>query len=98
MIEIGALWKKKTKDGVTYLKGTLNQNTDILILANKYKQSDKHPDYRIFFAEKKKEAEKPLPPKTNSIPLPSYEEAVGRPFPTQTKLGPSEDEFDVSPF
>lgn len=98
MIEIGALWKKQTKDGVTYLKGALNQNTDILILQNKYKKADNQPDYRIFFAEKNKEAQKGAPAKTPQVPLPSYEEAVGRPFPTQTKLGPSEDEFDVSPF
>lgn len=48
---IGGLWKKKTKAGNELLSGTIEidgKKTKISVWPNKFKNEDKHPDYRIF--------------------------------------------------
>jgi hypothetical protein len=46
------LWKRKGKDGQTFLSGPLGNNS-ILIMPNKFKTEDKHPDYVLFLAPKR---------------------------------------------
>ena len=56
---IGALWKKQLKSG-ELLTGTIEVNgtkVKIAVWPNKYKQEDKHPDYRIFIDDYKQEKE-----------------------------------------
>lgn len=115
MIELAALWKGVSKkDGSTYLKGSLNRNTDILIIANKFKRTDKDPDYKILIVKNdpdyaaKRQANatqaaqvqrtiQNIEQVASQPTLPTYEEAVGSKFPTQTKLFPqdSTNEEDV---
>lgn len=46
--EIGALWKRESKQGVTYLTGKIN-GQDVVIFRNQHKQDgEKTPDYRVY--------------------------------------------------
>ena len=54
LVELGALWKQ---DGKTYLKGKLG-NANLFIFKNKFKESDKHPDYKVYVAKAQPKAEK----------------------------------------
>ena len=49
MIEIGGLWKNKSKAGVVYLTGYMGK-ARVLIFPNGYKKSDNHPDYIMYIA------------------------------------------------
>ena len=51
MIELLSLWKRTSKEGQTYLGGTLGNN-NVLIFTNKRKQSETSPDYYMFLAPK----------------------------------------------
>ena len=57
LVEIGGLWKNEGKDG-EYFSGKLGQ-AKLLIFANKYKKTDKHPDFRMYVTkvEKKEESD-----------------------------------------
>jgi hypothetical protein len=55
MVEITGLWKGKDKNGNTYMTGYMG-NAKVLIFANTYKEEDKHPDYKMYIAPKKKES------------------------------------------
>jgi uncharacterized protein (DUF736 family) len=67
LIELGVLWKRKSKSGEVYLTGKINlksiggedKDTNLLIFSNKNKTGDKHPDLRVY---------KGTPPvKTNTV-------------------------------
>lgn len=49
--ELGALWKKKSKTGMSFLSGYINdhdgQRIDVVVFANK-KTNEKAPDYRLY--------------------------------------------------
>jgi uncharacterized protein (DUF736 family) len=51
LCEIFALWKNTSKNGDTYLSGTMG-NSKILVLKNTRKEADNQPDYRVFVAPK----------------------------------------------
>jgi len=54
---IGALWINESKKGVKYMLGSVEINgeiTKIVIFKNNYKETDRHPDYRIFISEELK--------------------------------------------
>lgn len=51
MIQIGGLWKKRGKDGKSYLSGTFG-SANLMIFENKFKKNDRHPDYVLCLAEK----------------------------------------------
>jgi hypothetical protein len=51
MIRITGLWKKTTKDGKTYLQGSLGV-AKLVVLPNKFKQKDEDPDYNLLVSEK----------------------------------------------
>jgi len=51
LCEIFALWKNTSKNGDTYLSGTMG-NSKILVLKNNNKEKENQPDYRVFVAPK----------------------------------------------
>ena len=56
-VKLTGLWKHKTKDGQTYLSGALSNITQLVILPNAYKRSEKDPDYMVYLNEAKKKGE-----------------------------------------
>ena len=50
--ELGALWKKKSKAGMSFLSGYINdhdgQRIDIVVFANGKKTNERAPDYRLY--------------------------------------------------
>lgn len=65
--ELGALWKKKSKTGVSFLSGYvkvddlgLEKEIKVVVFANNKKSNDKAPDYRIYIS-------KPLDAKNSNI-------------------------------
>ena len=56
MIEISGLWTNESKKGEKFFSGYLG-NANILIFKNKFKDNEKHPDYKMYIAPKKKEGE-----------------------------------------
>lgn len=51
MIKVTGLWKKEGKNGVFY-SGALGYGAQVLIFANKFKNSEKDPDLNLFIAPK----------------------------------------------
>jgi len=66
--ELGALWKKKSKTGMSFLSGYIvdhdGTRTDVVVFANANKKNDKAPDYRLYVSKpletKKVDANKPV--------------------------------------
>jgi len=51
---IGALWSKQSKNGANYLSGSVEidgKKTQIVVFKNKFKEQDKHPDWKIFISQ-----------------------------------------------
>ena len=46
LIDMGALWLRKSKSGKTYMSGKFG-NTSIQVFKNEKKTADNQPDYRI---------------------------------------------------
>lgn len=63
MIKITGLWKSKDKNGNTYLSGSLNNITQLMVMSNTYKTDPKQPDYFLYLKPCQKKEEIP-PPKT----------------------------------
>lgn len=61
MIKLGGLWKRTGKNG-TFLAGKLG-DASIMIFPNNKKTAPNQPDYTIFIAESKPQAQKPTAPK-----------------------------------
>ena len=74
--ELGALWKKESPTQ-KYLSGHVKiddgmggeETLQLIIFANKHKQKDNHPDFRIYKSQ-------PLPKKNTSEQVSSSEELV----------------------
>jgi hypothetical protein len=53
--ELGALWKKKSKSGMSFLSGYINdhdgQRIDVVVFANSKKTNEKAPDYRLYVSK-----------------------------------------------
>jgi len=53
--ELGALWKKKSKTGMSFLSGyivdTDGTRTDVVVFANTKKSNEKAPDYRLYISK-----------------------------------------------
>lgn len=56
--ELGALWKKKSKNGMAFLSGYvkvddlgLEKEIKVVVFANNKKANDKAPDYRIYISK-----------------------------------------------
>jgi hypothetical protein len=57
-IRVTGLWKNTSKNGGTYLKGSLSPVTPVLIMPNDYKKGEKDPDFFLYFTENQRK-EKP---------------------------------------
>lgn len=54
LIEFGALWNKTTQpDGKEYFTGNIGR-ARIVILPNRYKRDESHPDWILFVTEPRK--------------------------------------------
>lgn len=71
LIKVGALWKNENKEGVQHLSGSFGGAT-LFVFKNKFKKTDKHPDYIVMMGERKKteSEEKAGPPSTFDKDLP----------------------------
>ena len=53
--ELGALWKKKSKTGLSFLSGYITdhdgQKTDVVVFANDKKSNERAPDYRLYISK-----------------------------------------------
>jgi len=53
--ELGALWKKKSKNGMSFLSGYIvdhdGARTDVVVFANSNKKNEKAPDYRLYISK-----------------------------------------------
>jgi len=53
--ELGALWKRKSKAGMSFLSGYINdhdgQRIDVVVFANSKKTNEKAPDYRLYISK-----------------------------------------------
>ena len=53
--ELGALWKKKSKTGLSFLSGYITdhdgQRTDVVVFANSKKSNERAPDYRLYLSK-----------------------------------------------
>ena len=49
LVELTGLWENTTKNGEKYLSGTMGR-ARVLIFANKYKDNDRAPAYRLYVA------------------------------------------------
>lgn len=53
--ELGALWKKKSKTGLSFLSGYISdhdgQRIDVVVFANSKKTNEKAPDYRLYVSK-----------------------------------------------
>lgn len=58
-IELSGLWAKQNQKG-KFMTGTLNGYT-LMILPNKYKENDNHPDFRLLLATKKEQRQQQRP-------------------------------------
>jgi hypothetical protein len=75
--ELGALWKKKSKAGLSFLSGYITdhdgQKTDVVVFANDKKSNERAPDYRLYVS-------KPLESKTSTpnqvkVPVKSFQKS-----------------------
>lgn len=60
--KIGALWKKTTQDGKTYLSGVLSDlrgDINIAVFKNDRKEKDNQPDYNIVLSQQQEKKERP---------------------------------------
>lgn len=58
--KLTGLWKNKDKNGNTFLSGSLNAITQIMVMPNTFKQEgdSKAPDYYMYIAAKEKTEDK----------------------------------------
>jgi uncharacterized protein (DUF736 family) len=68
-IKLGGAWAKTAKDGTKYIMGPLTHGTNIMIYPNKYKKSDKDPDYIISLGEKKVDIEHEVAQEFPDVPF-----------------------------
>lgn len=54
-VKLCGLWRKKAKDGTDYLMGNLSYSSKIMIYPNKYKKTEKDPDYHLSVVPNEKE-------------------------------------------
>ena len=54
LIELTALWERKNKNGELYFTGKLGK-MNLLIMKNKFKKEEKHPDWIVYVGESSKD-------------------------------------------
>jgi len=91
--ELGALWKKKSKTGLSFLSGYINdhdgQRIDVVVFANRKKTNEKAPDYRLYVS-------KPFDNQNKTTPTNTSDSTVAKTAPVK-KVQPvvEEDEDDI---
>lgn len=63
--QIGSLWVRQSKSGISYMSGVLQDisgDIQIAIFKNDRKEKDNQPDYKIVLSEKKEERKTPSDP------------------------------------
>ena len=72
-VELGALWKKKDKNGKQYLTGSINVfpfgQINITIFENSYKTKDNQPDYKLLYTPKEADNKGIVPSDDPEIPF-----------------------------
>lgn len=62
---IGAFWLKTAKSGTKYMSGSIEiegEKHDIVVFKNDYKTEERHPDYKIYLNEKRRQDAPPILP------------------------------------
>lgn len=54
IVKLGGLWANKTRDGKTFLSGSLGYSAQFMVFKNEYKKAEKDPDYIIYLGQKEK--------------------------------------------
>jgi uncharacterized protein (DUF736 family) len=76
--ELGALWKKKSKTGLSFLSGYINdhdgQRIDVVVFANSKKTNEKAPDYRLYISKPLENKQAPVA--TSTAPKQSVQKKV----------------------
>lgn len=89
--ELGALWKKKSKAGMSFLSGYIvdhdGTRTDIVVFANGNKKNEKAPDYRLYVS-------KPLENKQSTQNKPTSQKPTFKKV-VQETVEVQEDEDDI---
>lgn len=57
-IRLAGLWGKTDKKGNTYLSGNFNAITNVTVMPNENKKTDRDPDYFMYISPKKKDKAK----------------------------------------
>lgn len=93
--ELGALWKKKSKSGMSFLSGYvkvddlgLEKEIKVVVFANSKKSNEKAPDYRIYIS-------KPLDTKELNVADTHSNEGVKTKSAIKTAVKIQEDTEDV---
>lgn len=83
--KIGALWKRKTQDGKTFLSGVIQDmrgDINVAVFANDRKEKDNQPDFNIVRSEQREQREEVKQEKNddfnfgNSEPQPGEDEEI----------------------
>lgn len=60
MLKLTGLWKAKDKNNNSYLSGSLNGITQLVVMPNTFKKADSNqPDYFLYIKPSKKKEEEP---------------------------------------
>ena len=70
-IQLTGLWKSTSKAGDNYLSGNLGSGR-IMILTNKFKKTEKHPDYIMYLMPPRKKEDEQPKADINNIDLPPF--------------------------
>lgn len=46
-VKLGGMWLKTAKDGTKYMMGPYTNGTNIMVYPNKYRKTEKDPDYIV---------------------------------------------------
>jgi len=65
-VKISGLWKNTSKEGKTFLSGTLG-GIKVLVFQNEFKKENKDPDFNLFFAPKEGREKKAAEPKEQDL-------------------------------
>lgn len=57
-VRLTGLWKNESDKGSIYLVGSMSPSSNLLVLENKYKESEGDPDYIAFITKNQKKEEK----------------------------------------
>lgn len=52
-VKLGGLWKNTSKNGKTYLSGTLGYDSNLQVWPNKKREGKDDPDYNVYITQRK---------------------------------------------